>query len=299
MRPALLALSTIAFITTTNAQTLSIQPQVGFDQTRTAIGINNIHTVNFNNLSPYAGLRLDVATKKGHGAFAAVSTNRSAAEYSFADPEGAATKYTVETGGFRLNIMGGYQFNSKKILLGKPGTNASKRIITEHYSPSYRSHCGAYSNRCGSRLIEKFQASRQSPRWYMSVQPSIGAAFATSQKSPTQSLQADGTTNYTYSAANWRTAIVSGIAFEFGKNNSPEFTVGVNYLRGVGKFGKESIASTDQLKNSVANFTSNASAWNVNIGLPLNLLKKKEVAKEKPASKCLYYKSKCQRYRVI
>jgi hypothetical protein len=137
----------------------------------------------------------------------------------------------------------------------------------------------------------------------MRIQPFAGMAWIPNPKAAVKTIDA----MYQYNAGNWSTALIAGTNFEVGKGTQRKFVVGVQYLKGLGNLdnetlvtGKENIASTTQLKSS-------ASAWNISVGVPLSLGKKKtavqqttvtapavvpEVKKEAPK------KQSCQKYRT-
>src|SRR5688572_717277 len=87
----------VAFMYAANAQKFSLLPQVGFENSKTSVSYNDLRYfapegVKF---SPQASLRLNYASKKGHGFFVGGSTSRSVVLYSFNDPENGMTNYSA------------------------------------------------------------------------------------------------------------------------------------------------------------------------------------------------------------
>ncbi len=287
-----------------DAQRFTLQPQVGLEQSRSKIRIIDKTSLSSiaNSIAPYAGLRLNAKITKVHGAFLGVSTNSSPMDYRFSTAETMQQNHTISNAGLRMSLQAGYQYTSKRIPLGKASANNSDQ------KPSYNSshpgvsssRCGAYTSKCGMARIKQEQDKKSKAKtWFMSIQPSIGAAFVPTVADGQKVDVVDGKNEYTYTAANWRTAIVSGVAFQFSRKNEQPFTVAINHLRGIGKFGTETIVTSNGLKTTPVNFRSNASSWNLTFGVPFSLSKSKPEVKARPEVKSFYYKSKCQRYKVI
>ncbi|TDH27923.1 hypothetical protein EXU57_05505 [Segetibacter sp. 3557_3] len=287
-----------------DAQRFTLQPQVGLEHSRSMIRVNDKASLSSvaNSIAPSAGLRLNAKITKLHGAFIGVSTNSSPVEYRFSTAETIEQNHTISNAGLRMTLQAGYQYTSKRISLGKASAHKSdqKPSYNRALSGMSGSRCGAYSSRCGmARMKQEAEQKSKAKNWYMSVQPSIGAAFVPTVSAMQQVNVVDGKNEYTYTAANWRTAIVTGVAFQFSRKNDQPFTVGINYLKGIGKFGTETIETTNGLKTTPVNFRSSASSWNLSFGVPISLSKSKPEVKARPEVKNYYYKSKCQRYKVI
>src|SRR5215510_1450001 len=111
----------VAFGYAANSQKFSLLPQVGFETSKTNVSYNN--QPYFSPLgvkfSPQASLRLNYASKAGHGFFFGLASSNSVVSYSFANPETGMTNYVATSDDVQLLLEGGYQFNSKKISLGK------------------------------------------------------------------------------------------------------------------------------------------------------------------------------------
>src|SRR5262249_46186295 len=104
----------------------------------------------------------------------------------------------------------------------------------------------------------------------------------------------NGQTIHEYTAGNWNTAVLAGTSFEFGKNSTRLFTVSVNYFKGLGNLGTETVTAQAGGKTVTANLKSSVSGWNMRIGIPFTLGGAKKTTK-KPQST----KSGCGQYRTI
>jgi len=94
-----------------------------------------------------------------------------------------------------------------------------------------------------------------------------------------------GQTSYEYNAGNWKTSFMAGTSFEFGRNKTRLFTVSVNYFKGLGNLGTESLTTDNGTKSVTTTFKSASAGWNLGIGIPFTLGSKKPAAKktiEKP-----------------
>lgn len=270
---ALTILLFAAFSCVANAQKFTLLPQVGFENSKTVISYNDNYLsppgVKF---SPQASVRLTYASKQGHGFFLGAATSRSVTTFSFSNPENGMTDFSATTGNMQVRIEGGYQFNTKPIYFNK-----SKR------SPKKEAYFG-----CGASKT-KAETSKLNRSW-VRVQPSVGIGFIPSVRTDMVTKTQGGQTSYEYRAGNWNTALVTGAGFEFGRNNTRLFTVSINYFNGMGNLDKQTVSKTEGAKTSTAILQSDASGWNVRIGIPFSLNKSKPVKK---------VEKKCGEYRTI
>ena len=276
---------------TANAQ-LSLLPQIGLDNSRTSIDLNNTRFNPLGNeISPRASLRLDYKFKKGHGPFVGVATSPAVVQFSFADPNAALTQFKAAASNLQLRFEGGYGYTSKPIQLGKNSrSNLSKAPAQRAVKvPAQKSgarttvqkkECGSYTYRsqCGNKTVtkiitQKYVAPREN--WNLRMQPSVGAAFIPSIQDDLEVK--DGA--YRYNAGNWNTALVSGLGFEFGKGLQRKFTVSVYYLKGLGNLDTRTLTTESEGKAHVTRFQSNTSAWSAGLGIPFTLGKKKPAPK--------------------
>jgi hypothetical protein len=289
MRTVALALSFVAFSCAANAQ-LTLLPQVGFENSKTIIRHNNF--TDFSPLgvkfTPQASLRLSYTFKQGHGFFLGAATSRSVVLLNVADPELAMSSYTARTGNMQWRFESGYQFSTKPITLGKGKSNSKQTAAskapastTNTTTTTYTSRCGktytVVTSRCGSsrsRSVAVAPAKQNDVKTWVRIQPSIGVGFIPSVKSDVVTKTDAGQPSFEYKAGNWNTALLTGMGFEFGKNSTRLFTVSVNYFNGMGNLGKRAITTTQASKTTTNILQSDASGWNVRVGIPFTLGKK-------------------------
>jgi len=315
MRTATLILvSFVAFAYAANAQKFSLLPQVGFENSKTTIRYNDLNSfsplggVKF---SPQASLRLDYRSKQGHGAFLGVATSRSLVSFSFADPEIAMNNYTATMGDMQLRLEGGYQFSSKPIYFNKNKTNQPSAAKPKQKqegkkdcsSYSARSQCSknySSSNRYSGKANKvKPQAQNRNKGTWVRIQPSVGMAYIPSVKTDVIAKTQGGQTLHEYRAGNWNTALITGAGFEFGRNNTRQFTVSVNYLKGIGNLNTETISTASGTKTVTTTLQSAVSGWNMKVGIPFTLGGKKPAIKTKTEKKTQEPKRNCGQYRII
>src|SRR5205085_10938567 len=139
---AALMLFFVAFRYAANPQRFSLLPQLGFENSKSSINYNDLTSfspvgVKF---TPQASLRLNYASKQGHGFFHGAATSRSLVSFSFTDPETLRNNFSATAGSLQIRMEGGYQFNSKPISLSK--SKQSSATNTE------KKTCGSYSRCC-------------------------------------------------------------------------------------------------------------------------------------------------------
>ena len=155
------SLSTLLLLvcgTAAHAQ-LSLLPQIGLDNSRTSINLNNtVFNPLGNEISPRASLRLDYKFKKGHGPFVGVATSPAVVQFSFADPNAALSQFKAAAANLQLRFEGGYGYTTKPIQLGRnsrsnlskaPAQKAAKapaqKVVTK--TSVQKKECGTYTFR--------------------------------------------------------------------------------------------------------------------------------------------------------
>ena len=292
---------------TMNAQKLSLTPQVGFENSRTSVNYNNLGSFaplggEFN---PQVSLRLDYKFKQGFGPYIGASTSRSGVLYGFNDIENGMSSYVATKANMQLRMEAGYQYTTKPIFFNKSkqSTNTSKTKTSGKSSCgsySYRSNCSrSYSSRsshCQSKNTAAKKAENKNKGGWMRLQPSMGIGYIAAPKTDIVT-KTDGTlTAYEYRAGNWNTAFLTGMGFEFGRNNQRLLNVSINYFAGIGNMDKQTISSESGIKTNYATLESKASGWNMRIGIPFTLAEKK-TAKQKNTNKSSKTNS-CDRIRT-
>jgi hypothetical protein len=302
----LFAITFLIATSATNAQ-LTILPQVGFERSATNLQINNLGS-----FSPMdaqgtlkANIRADYKFKGGHGPFAGFGTSPATVAFKFTDPANAMNNFRTATNNLQWRLEGGYQYTSAPIYFKKKSTAAPSGLSSLHLRSKYKNapesdrptvqkvftekSCGSYSIR--SHCEKKVMAfKKKDERLNMRIQPSVGMAY---RPSVDESFERDGN-SYQYNAGNWKSAVISGLAFELAKGAKRQATVGVHYTKGIG-IEKETLNTVTDSKPSTTYFSSNASSWAVTLGVPISLAKKQTPVKEVKVIeyKKTEYKSKC------
>jgi hypothetical protein len=287
---------------TANAQ-FTVLPQVGFENSRTSVAVNDQKTFSplGGKVSPQAAIRLDYKFKKAHGPFLGLATSRSIVEYGFTNPEAGRDIYTALRGNTQLRLEGGYQVSTKPIYFKK--APAAKSASGSHYQKNtQQSGCGKSVARtsCGSKAATaKAPAKKQNTRTWMRIQPSLGVAYIPGAPGTGIYTKSEGTqTVYQYNAGNWTTAVMSGIGFEFGSAAQSKFLVSLNYVKGVGNLDERSVTTMVGNKPAVTNLKSDASSWNLRMGIPISFAKKQPVVKQQAPQKTYKSEKRCGEYKM-
>jgi hypothetical protein len=281
-----------------NAQ-FFIQPQIGLENSRTTIKSNEFACFSPMGMqfAPHLAVRMDYQFKTGHGVFFGIATSSQAVEFKFTDPEAARTIYTATEKGLQLHLEGGYQYSIKPIALGKAGSanRAGYRCCGgEQRKCVSKPGCGQhnFTSYC-SKTSNKTTAANKG--WYMRIVPSAGIAFVPSGAEGIETEIKGGQTTYEYKAG-WKTAFIAGTAFEFGSLKQSKFIVNVNFLKGLGN-NEETINTVANGKTITTSLRSNASSFNISLGIPVNLKKNKSCSQKKE-----YLRSnnqhRCGQYRM-
>jgi len=276
------ALAGILFIASAvNAQKLSLTPQVGFENSRTAVNYNNIGSfVPLNgNFNPQVSLRFDYKFKQGFGPYVGASTSRSVVLYSFSDVENGMNSYNSSRADMQLRLEAGYQLTTNPINFAKGKASSKTRSASKGSCGSYFSHSscsGNYSSRCcQNKNSSARKVENKNKGGWVRLQPSVGIGFIPSPKTDVISKTTGGQTIYEYRAGNWNTALLTGIGFEFGSNKMRLLNVSVNYFTGIGNMNKQTVSTVSGSKTNYANLESNASGWNMRVGIPFTLAEKR------------------------
>jgi len=298
--PVLIAV--FAGITLTANSQLTILPQAGFENSNTKVSYNNLPYFSpLTQWQPKFGLRADYKFKNGFGPFAGIATSHSLVTYDFTDPEKGMTEYNASMGKTLTQLQAGLQYTSKAIFFKKQtsANKASKPAQTTTSNHSYYasgcSHAYSYSG-CGTKksgATEKAQP--QNKGWSLRLQPSAGIGFMPTSTEDLVVNSAGGQNNYTYSAGNNKTALLTGIGFEFAKNEKRLFTLNVNFFKGLGE-NETSFTSEVAGKTTTTMLNSKLSGWGATMGIPISFTKKpKTTTSQKVEQKSKY---DCQKYRT-
>lgn len=295
MKPVAITCTLVLLIVVTANAQLSFLPQVGFDQTKTSVRVNDLPSFSPMGFASNfkANLRTDYRFKKGHGPYLSIGTAPGAMAFSFSDVANAATNFTAASNDLQLRLESGYQYTSKPINLTKP-KNQTAKTTAQTTETKYR--CGSYSYSRQHRTATTV-AAKPANNLNFRLQPSIGVAYLPSVKND---LVATGT-GYQYNAGNYKTAMVSGMGFEFAKGKQRLFTLSVFYTKGLGNLDEQTITNVENEKVSNTTLNSKSSGWGMMVGVPFSFTKnKKLIAPAKttsPTPHKEYYKSRCGSYR--
>jgi hypothetical protein len=305
---ALTLLSFVAFGYAAKAQKFTLLPQVGFENSKTKVNYNNSPGFSPAGIvfSPQVGLQLTYKTKPGHGVFLGASTSRTTVPFSFSNPETGYADYKTVTGNMQVRLEGGYQFSSKPFYFKKQSNKVTK---TTSSPTAQKKTCGSYSYR-NSCMKKKTEANRSADAStlkqpginkgsWIKFQPSVGMGYIPFTKTDVITKMQNGQATYEYRAGNWNTALVAGMGFEFGRNNTRLFTLSVNYLKGIGNLDRQTVSTVVGTKTLTTQLQSEVSGWNMRIGVPLTLGAKKPVVKQQQSiKKAEQPKPKCGQYRI-
>src|SRR6187401_3724997 len=278
-----------------NAQKLSLTPQVGFENSRTSVNYNDLGLFaplggEFN---PQVSLRLDYKFKQGFGPYIGASTSRSGVLYGFNDIENGMSSYVATKANMQLRMEAGYQYTTKPIFFNnsKQSTNTSKTKTSGKSSCgsySYRSNCSrsysSLSSHCQSKNSAAKKTENKNKGGWVRLQPSMGIGYIAAPNTDIVTKTDGSLTAYEYRAGNWNTAFLTGMGFEFGRNNQRLLNVSINYFAGIGNMDKQTISSESGIKTNYATLESKASGWNMRVGIPFTLGENKS-GKQKSANK--------------
>jgi hypothetical protein len=289
---ALILFFFVAFGYAAKSQRFTLLPQVGFENSMTKVNYNDLGSFSpaGAKFSPQASLRLNYSSKQGHGFFIGAATSRSIVAFSFTDPENGMNSFTTTPGDMQVRLEGGYQFSTKPISLG--GSKQSSTTATEKRNCSHScSHsCSRSSNK------EKPISSGAGKNSWVRIQPSVGMAYIPFAENDIETNTEAGQTTYEYSAGNWKTAVMAGTGFEFGRGKTRQFTVSVNYFKAIGGLNEKTLTTVSSGKTVTTTLSSASSGWNVRVGIPFTL-KAKPKAPAKPVQQQRH--SGCGQYRVM
>ena len=297
MKPAATSLVLgLLLATTTNSQ-LSFLPQIGFEQAKTSVTLNDAASFSpmsfVNNFK--ANFRMDYRFKKGHGPYIGLGTAPGAMAFSFADAANVATNFNSASSSLQFKMEAGYQYSSKPINLTKASKKENVKTTTQQTQTRYR--CGSYYYRGSQHRTTNTSKAQPADNLNLRLQPSVGVAYIPSVK---DNFLTTGS-GYQYNAGNYKTALVTGMGLEFGKGKQRLFTLSLFHTKGLGKLDQQSIRNLENEKMSNATLSSKSSGWGMMVGVPFSLAKtKKLIAPAKTFAPThhhrQYYRSKCSGY---
>jgi len=308
---ALTSVLFVAFGYAANSQQLTLLPHVGFENSRTTTSYNDLRSFAplGGEFSPQAGVRLDYKFKQGFGPYLGISTSRSIVLFSFTDPENGMNIFNASPGNMQLRFEGGYQFSTNPVYFNK---SKQQSVKSPSQKISAKKNCGeenaakssccsksysASSSCCSENKSKARQTINKNKGNWIRLLPSIGVGFIPSVKTDVITKMQGGQTTYEYKAGNWNTALMTGVGFEFGRNKQRLFNVSVNYFNGIGNLNKQTITSVSGSKTTITHLESDASGWNVKVGIPFTLAQKNPVMK-RAEYKTHRNEGRCGQYRI-
>jgi len=300
MRRASLVLAFAAFAFAANSQ-LTIRPQAGIENSNTKISYNNLPYFSpIAQLQPQVSLRADYKFKNGFGPFVGFSTSRSLVSYNFNNAETGMTSYRAALDKALLQLQAGLQYTTKPIVFNRKTSTAKPSKATSSEKSSSRcgnyslmSRCGHYSSSCCTKKSSTEQKTNaQNKKWSLRMQPSAGFGFIPANRPDFVTKSSLGYNEYTYNGGNYKTAVLTGMGFEFAKNKSRLFSLSVNYFKGIGD-NETTFTSQTSGKTTTTTLNSKLSGWNASLGFPISFTKKTSTK-----NKVERVKYDCQQYRM-
>ncbi|HET9431397.1 MAG TPA: hypothetical protein VFO70_09475, partial [Chitinophagaceae bacterium] len=242
--------------------------------------------------------------KKGHGFFFGLAGSRAGINYKFNDPETGREDYQAVNGDLQFRLEGGYLFNSKPIFFKKSSSGSTDKMANESKSStgsrkncvSTSSHCmksSFNSSRCGNE--SKTEKSQKSRGAWMRIQPSAGIGYSPFADNDILTKSSNGQTYYEYEADGWNSALITGVAFEFGHKTRSLISLSFNYFKSLGNSGVKTLNTVSGTKATTTTLDSKSAGWNIRVGIPFALDKQKAAVHKKPEST---KKTSCNYYRI-
>ena len=312
MRPALITgLVFLAWGHASNAQRLSLTPQIGFEKNKITVSFNGKSSYSpvCNEVSPQLGLRMNYEFKKGHGPYIAFGSTRHIVTMNVDQPENITSNIDGSRHAVKFRSEAGYQVSSKPISLSGKSKSSTSVKSAAASSPKV---CGSYSRyKCGNKSSEtlsmqkkevaskSYAKANKNKGWAMRIQPSAGAVFVPALKEDV--TLSNDQASFSYQAGNYDMGIVSRVGFEFSKNNNARFTVAVQYLKGISNLNDRQVVTSGPTKSHITQVGSSVSSWSLVAGIPINLYKKQPVQKKQvimQKQEVKKYPSKCGQYKL-
>ena len=293
MKPTLLTAFSLLAASSVYAQ-FSLQPQFGFEQSRTALTYGSGPAASNSSGNLKAGLKIDYRLKGGHSPFINLTTTPAPVSFAFDNAGTLVNSFQSSTP--KLMLQAGYGYSSKAIRLGKGGAPKNTPGVTQENRALHQHGCGMYRSRCGERRAAKTNAASQPLN--LRLQPSLALAYV---PSATQTLSPkNGGLEYT--AANWKTALVPSMGFEFAKGQQRLFTLNLFYTKPLAQSSNAATLSMSA-KAVPVSLLAKTSSWGMTIGIPFGFAKTaqpKTKAQNRPTEKiggCHRNYHRCMRFQ--
>jgi hypothetical protein len=192
MKPTALVLFLLCGSATTALAQLSFLPQLGFENSKTLMQVDNGSSFSPTGLNANfrANLRIDYKFKQGFGPYVSIGTSPGSIAYSFSE---AANNFKAITNPLQLRLEGGYQYTSKPVRFKKSSKQEATKTTTQY--TEVRRRCGSYYYHHKQSTATAKQ--KQNNSLALRLQPSVGLAYLPSAES---NVEMDGS-DYVYNAA--------------------------------------------------------------------------------------------------
>ncbi len=246
---------------------LSFLPQVGFEQSRTALNYGNGMSAMDISGNFKAGLKMDYRFKGGHSPFVNFTTSPSAARFAFNNAGSLESNMPVMKNNLQFRLEAGYQYSSLPIPLGKKSSVSKPSYAASEGATMQRGRCGALRSHCG-RNKQMQKAAAPTGGLNVRLQPSLALAYV---PSATQSIQQTAN-GFNYTAGSWKTAIVPAMGFEFAAGRQRLFTLSVFYTKPLDE-GADMASLASGVKGINVPLNPKTSTWGLTLGVPFGFAK--------------------------
>jgi len=275
----------------------TLRPQLGIEDPMTKISYNDLSSFTpVTQFQPQVGLHADYKFKSGFGPFVGLSTSRSSVNYTFNDPETGMTAYNATMGKMQLALQAGLQYSTRPFSLSRQSATSKCNVENK---PTMKTGSCQSSHSCCSKTTKAKKATPTKDAWTVRLQPSAGLSYIPSSKPTLETKTSGAQTSYAYNAGNLKTAIVTGMSFEFARNKAKFLTVSVNYFKGLGS-DETTFTTQSANKNVTTTLSSKVSGWNASVGIPISFTKNVSSKTKKSHRGCgEQYRTRCQSVRKI
>lgn len=262
---------------------LSFLPQFGFEQSRSTLNYGDALSTSGVQGNLKASLKMDYRFKGGHSPFINLTTSPAPMNFIFTDNGSLINSYQSVKNNLQFRLEAGYQYSSRPIQFKKGSSAKSNVFETNSGAVEQRKSCGSVTYRshcCEKRMSPKNTLANNFLN--MRLQPSLALAYIPSAG---ESIKQTGN-GFQYNAANWKTAIVPAMGFEFAKGQQRLFTLTVFYTKPLGQ-NEETFTGSSGIKPTLTRLDPKASTWGMTIGVPFSFTKSNAIktTKEKKEKK--------------
>lgn len=261
---------------------LSFLPQIGFEQSRTALNYGDAGSTAGIDGNLKGSLKVGYQFKGGHTPFINLGTSPAPMNFVFDNAGSLVNSYQAAKNNLKFRMEAGYQYTSSPIQFGKKSSASKSYNETKNRNTEQKKSCGStnYRSHCGEKKMN-FKNKQSNNFLNMRLQPSLALAYI---PSTTENIK---TTNngFEYNA-NWKTAIVPAMGFQFAKGQQKLFTLTVFYTKPLGN-NDETVTTYPGIKNTVTQLNSKVSTWGMTVGVPFSFTKANVTKVKKEKKECI------------